>query len=112
VVIMPINGINGNDGGEIVIYQAPEGRPRLDVCVARDTTWLDAHQMADLFGRDRTAIVQHIRYVYATGELVPEATCAKNAHTAADGKTYHVEYFNIDAILVYPIVVNLISGRN
>ena len=109
---MPANAMNNSDRGEIVIYQASEGGPRLNVRLEKETIWLDAHQMADLFERDRTVIVRHIRHVYATGELVPEATCAKNAHTAADGKTYQVEYFNLDAIPVYPIVVNLINGRN
>jgi hypothetical protein len=112
VVTMPTNGLDNSDRGEIVIYQASEGGPRLDVRLEKETIWLDAHQMAALFERDRTVIVRHIRNVYATGELAPEATCAKNAQVAADGKTYQVEHFNLDAIPVYPIVVNLINGRN
>jgi hypothetical protein len=112
VVTMPTNGLDNSDRGEIVIYQASEGGPRLDVRLEKETIWLDAHQMAALFERDRTVIFRHIRNVYATGELAPEATCAKNAQVAADGKTYQVEHFNLDAIPVYPIVVNLINGRN
>jgi len=66
VVIMPTNGIKDSDRGEIVIYQASEGGPRLDVRLEKETIWLDAHQMADLFGRDRTVIVRHIRNIYTT----------------------------------------------
>ena len=109
---MPTNWTGESDRGEIVIYQPPEGGPRLDVRLEKETIWLDAHQMADLFERDRTVIVRHIRNIYATGELAPQATCAKNAQVAADGKTYQVEHFNLDVIPVYPIVVNLINSRN
>ena len=49
---MPVNGTNDSDRGEIVIYQASEGGPRLDVRLEKETIWLDAHQMADLFERD------------------------------------------------------------
>jgi hypothetical protein len=80
---MPANAMNNSDRGEIVIYQASEDGPRLDVRLEKETIWLDAHQMADLFERDRTVIVRHIPNVYATGKLVPEATCAKNAQVAA-----------------------------
>jgi len=69
--------------GEIIIYRAEDGETRLEVSLKEDTVWLDAHQMADLFQRDRTVIVRHIRNIYKTGELVPDATCAKIAQVAA-----------------------------
>lgn len=94
---MPINTLNTTPGGEIVIYQPSEGGPRLDVRIEEDTIWLDAHQMAELFERDRTVIVRYIRNVYATGELVPEATCAKNAQVAADGKLRQMDLYNGEA---------------
>jgi hypothetical protein len=71
--------------GEIVIYKGPEGIS-LDVRLEDESVWLDAHQMARLFGRDRTVIVRHVRNIYKTNELDPIATCAKNAQVAADGK--------------------------
>ncbi|MDW7712580.1 MAG: hypothetical protein SCH98_19115, partial [Deferrisomatales bacterium] len=55
--------------GEVVLYQAADGGPALEVRLDRDTVWLDAHQMATLFERDRTVIVRHVRNIYATGEL-------------------------------------------
>ena len=65
-----VNHYDGfNDRGEIVIYQPAEGGPTLEVRLEKDTIWLDAHQMAALFERDRTVIVRHIGNVYATGEL-------------------------------------------
>ncbi len=81
------------DRGEIVIYQGPEGLPAMEVRLDRETVWLDAHQMAALFGRDRTVIVRHIRNVYATGELERKTTCAKNAQVAADGKLRQMDIY-------------------
>ena len=97
--------------GKIVIYQPPEGGgPTLDVRLDRETVWLDAHQMAALFGRDRTVIVRHIRNVYAAGELARETTCAKNAQVAADGKVRQMDIYNLDMILSVGYRVNSRRG--
>jgi len=47
--------------GEIVIYQSKEGVANLEVKLENETIWLDAHQMARLFGVNRPAVVKHIR---------------------------------------------------
>lgn len=49
---------------QVVIYKDPEGSFSVDVNLQGETVWLDTHQMARLFGRDRTVIVRHIRNVY------------------------------------------------
>jgi hypothetical protein len=96
--------------GEIVLYRSADGGPALDVRLERDTVWLDAHQMAELFGRDRTVIVRHIRNVYATGELQRETTCAKNAQVAADGKVRQMDFYNLDMIISVGYRVNSLRG--
>jgi hypothetical protein len=110
VVIMPNTGQNLSDRGEIVIYQPAEGDPRLEVRLARDTLWLDAHQMASLFERDRTVILRHVRNVYATGELSPESTCAKNAQVAADGRLRQMDLYNLDMVISVGYRVNSRRG--
>jgi hypothetical protein len=60
--------------GEIVIYQAEDGATDLQVRLDRDTVWLSLNQMAELFQRDRTVILRHMKNVYTTGELFSEAT--------------------------------------
>ena len=97
-------------GGEILLYEAPDGQVRVDVRLEQETVWLSLNQMADLFGRDKSVISRHLRTVFATGELEREAVVAKNATTAADGKTYQVEYFNLDAILSVGYRVNSKRG--
>jgi len=71
--------MNTNATQDIVIYQTKDGSSQLKVRLKEDTLWLDAHQIAELFERDRTVIVRHIRNVYSTGELDRDSTCAKNA---------------------------------
>ena len=96
--------------GEIVLYRAADGGPALDVRLERETVWLDAHQMAELFGRDRTVIVRHIRNVYDSGELPRESTCAKNAQVAADGKVRQMDFYNLDMIISVGYRVNSLRG--
>lgn len=73
--------INAEPKGEIVIYTALDGRASIDVRLEKDTIWLDAHQMARLFERDRSVIVRHIRNIYKTHELPVESTCAKSSES-------------------------------
>ncbi len=96
--------------GEVVVYQSPDGQIRVDVQLAEDTVWLTIGQMAQLFGRDRTVISKHLRNVFAHKELDRSSVSAKNARTATDGKTYDVEFFNLDAILSVGYRVNSQRG--
>lgn len=64
-----------------------------------DTVWLTQAQIAELFERDRSVITKHIRNIFKEQELDPVSVCAKFAHTAADGKVYQTEYFNLDVII-------------
>jgi hypothetical protein len=100
----------GTGPGEIAVYQDGAGRVRLEVRLEGDTVWLSLAQMATLFGRDKSVISRHLRRVFDTGELHKRAVVAENATTAADGKTYQVEYYNLDAILSVGYRVNSKRG--
>jgi len=97
-------------GGEIVLYQAPDGSVKLDVRLEKDTIWLSLNQMAALFDRDKSVISRHLRNVFREGELDRESVVAFFATTAADGKTYQVEYYNLDAIISVGYRVNSKRG--
>lgn len=86
-----------NEAGQLVIFEAENGP--VQVRLEGETVWLTQEQMAALFGRERSVVTKHIRNVFAEGELDRGAVCAKFAHTAADGKTYQVEYYNLDVII-------------
>ena len=88
---------NGQNRGEIVIYQ-PDEVTRLEVRVEGDTVWLNRHQLAFLFGRDVKTIGKHIKNALRE-ELADIPVVANFATTASDGKTYDVEYYNLDMVL-------------
>lgn len=84
---------------EMIIYQTEDGLTKVNVTFEADTVWLSLDQMAELFQRDKSVISRHIRNIFAEGELVRDSVVAKNATTAADGKSYQVEYYNLDVII-------------
>jgi hypothetical protein len=86
-------------GGQFLLYQTEDGRTRLEVRLAADTVWLSLNQMAELFQRDKSVISRHIRNLFEEGELARARVVADYATTAADGKTYQVEFYNLDVII-------------
>jgi prophage maintenance system killer protein len=96
--------------GEIVLFRSADGESTLEVRLDQETVWLNAHQMAKLFARDRTVIVRHIRNVYKTKELSIESTCAKSAQVAADRKTRFMDLYNLDMIISVGYRVNSRRG--
>jgi hypothetical protein len=107
---MPTDGINDSYRGEIVIYQPPGGAASLDVRLSGETLWLTQAQIAELFQKERSVVTKHLRNIFSQGELERASVSAFFAHTAADGKTYQVEYFNLDAILSVGYRVNSRRG--
>ena len=93
-----------------MLFGAPDGSIRLDVRLEQETVWLDLNQIAALFERDKSVISRHLRNIFGSGELLRPAVVARNATTAADGKTYQVESFNLDAILSVGFRVNSRRG--
>ena len=85
--------------GDVVIYQTADGATSLRVHLDRETVWLSQEQMAELFGRERSVITKHLRNVFREGELEENSVRAKYAHTAADGKEYKTQFYNLDVII-------------
>ena len=88
-----------NNEKQIVIYQTEDGKTKLDVQLKKETVWLNLLQLTDLFQRDKSVISRHINNIFREKELVRHSVVAKFATTARDGKTYHVDYFNLDVII-------------
>lgn len=93
---------------DIAIYQADNGA--VEVRLQGETVWLRQEQMTQLFGRERSVITKHIKNVFAEGELEASSVCAKFAHTAADGKSYQVEHYNLDVIISVGYRVKSVQG--
>ena len=84
--------------GEIILYQ-PDNEVKLEVRIEDETVWLSIEEMSQLFGRDISVIGKHIRNIFKEGELLKKLVWAKFAYTASDGKTYQVDYYNLDVII-------------
>jgi len=84
--------------GEIILYQ-PDEEIKLDVRLENETVWLSIDEMSHLFGRDISVIGKHVRNIFKEGELIKDSVWAKFAYTASDGKTYQVDYYNLDVII-------------
>lgn len=93
-------------GGEIVLYQAPDGSVKLDVRLERDTIWLSQKQMALLFDTERSVITKHLRNIFQSGEL-EEKQCAK-MHIPGSDKP--VAFYSLDAIISVGYRVNSKRG--
>ncbi len=76
----------------IIIYTTEDGMTKIETTFDEDTVWLSIDQMAELFQRDKSTISRHIKNIFSEGELVRESVVANFATTAADGKTYQVDY--------------------
>ena len=84
---------------EIILYETSDHIITLNVNTDGDTVWLSLEQLTDLFERDKSTISRHIKNIFTEGELEHDSVVAKFATTATDGKTYKVDYYNLDVII-------------
>ncbi len=95
---------------DLIMYTTKDGMTKVEATFDHDTVWLSLEQMAELFQRDRSVIGKHVRNVFKEGELVKDSVWAKFAYTAADGKDYNVDYYNLDVIISVGYRVKSIRG--
>lgn len=82
---------------EIIIYKSGDGIIKVDVLFADETVWLTIDQMAELFGKSRSTVNEHILNAYAEGELREEETKRKIGNS--DFSTKPTNYYNLDVII-------------
>ena len=88
-----------DNSGEILLYQTEDGVTRIEAHMVNESVWLSLNQMTELFQRDKSVISRHISNIFEDGELPQDSVVANYATTAADGKTYQVDYYNLDVII-------------
>lgn len=94
----------------LLIYTTEDGVTKVEAAFDNDTVWLSIDQMAELFQRDKSVIGKHIRNIFKEGELYKDVVWAKFAYTASDGKTYQVDYYNLDVIISVGYRVKSLRG--
>lgn len=85
--------------GQFLVYAAEDGTVKIDVRLEGETVWLTQQHMADLFQTTKQNIAQHLRNVFAEGELNTESVVKDFFTTAADGKQYRTHFYNLDAVI-------------
>ena len=95
---------------DILLYETSDGELRLDVQLQNETVWLSLNQLATLFQRDKSTVSKHLKNIFDEGELVRAPVVANYATTAADGKTYQVEHYNLDVIISVGYRVKSLRG--
>ncbi len=99
--------------GEIVLYQAPDGKVELTIRLERESLWLSQKQMSLLFDKDTDTISLHIRNIYKEGELEESATTEESSVVQKEGKRQvrrNVRLYNLDAVLSVGYRVNSKRG--
>ena len=90
---------------EIVLYK-PNEQFQLEVQLKDETVWLTQQQIADLFGVKQPAVSKHLSNIFREGELDKDSVHSILEYTAADGKVYSTQFYNLDAILSVGYRVN------
>ena len=88
-----------DNNSKMIIYTTEDGLVKIETTFNNETVWLSLDQMSSLFQRDKSTISRHIKNIFDEGELIKESVVANFATTASDGKTYHVDYYNLDVII-------------
>jgi len=84
---------------EIILYQTEDGRARIECRFEGESIWLTQKLMAELFQKDVRTINEHIQNVFEEGELPSDSVIRKFRITAADGKTYETQHYNLDVVI-------------
>ena len=84
---------------QIIIYQSEVGQTKIEVRLENETVWLTQKRLAELFQTSKQNIGQHLKNIFAEGELEEHSVVKKFFTTAADGKKYNTTFYNLDAII-------------
>jgi hypothetical protein len=90
---------NPPSGGQFLVYRAEDGRVKIEVRLENESVWLTQQQMADLFQSSKQNVGQHLKKIFDEGELAENSVVKNFFTTAADGKDYRTNFYNLDAII-------------
>lgn len=95
---------------EILLYSVPEGNASIEVFFEAETFWLSQKKMAELFNVDVRTVNEHLQNIFTTNELDKESVIRKFRITAADGKNYDTQFYNLDGIIAVGYRVNSLEA--
>ena len=92
-------GLTPYETREILFYKTENGEVRVEILLFQENLWLTQAKMAELFEVQKAAISKHLKNIFESGELSEDSVVSKMETTAADGKRYQTNYYNLDAII-------------
>ena len=100
------------NGFNFLIYKTPDKDVKVNAVIKDDTIWLTQKSMAELFGCSSDNISLHLKNIFEAGELEKDSVTEKISATAADGKNYPTNFYNLDAIISVGYRVNSIQATH
>ena len=88
-----------NSTADFLIFTRQNGEDGIAVRVEDENVWLRSEAIAELFQKSRPTIVEHLKNIFASGELDENSVCRNFRQTADDGKSYQVKFYNLEAII-------------
>ena len=88
-----------NSTADFLIFTRQNGEDGIAVRVENENVWLQSEAMAELFQKDRRTVQEHLKNIFASGELDENSVCRNFRHTATDGKNYQVKFYSLEAII-------------
>ncbi|PKM42756.1 MAG: cell filamentation protein Fic [Gammaproteobacteria bacterium HGW-Gammaproteobacteria-1] len=99
-----------NSTAEFLIFTGQAGEQSIEARYEDETVWLTQKLMAELFAVDVRTISEHLKNIFSSGELVEHSVIRKFRNTAADGKSYLTQFYNLDAIISVGYRVNSVRA--
>lgn len=100
------NSVTPYETRDILFYKTDNDEVRVEILLYQENLWLTQSKMAELFEVRKSAISKHLKNIFESGELFKESVVSKMETTAADGKNYNINYYNLDAIIAVGYRVN------
>jgi hypothetical protein len=95
-----------NSTAEFLIFTSLSGEESIEVKVYDENVWLTQKLIAELFGKGRSTITEHLKNIFEENELDENSVCREFRHTGNDGKNYNTKYYSLDAIISVGYRVN------
>jgi len=94
------------NNSDFILYSSSSGDVKVNVFLQDENVWLSQKAIAELFGKSKSTINEHLKNIFSEEELVEESVVRNFRTTAEDGKNYNVNYYNLDAIISVGYRVN------
>ena len=91
---------------EIIFYKTDNGDVKVEILLQNENLWLTQAKIAELFDVQKAAISKHLKNIFEEGELKEDSVVSILETTAADGKNYKTNFYNLDAIIAVGYRVN------